>query len=454
MLLLAALLSQAAHASCGEVGPQLDLAELALVDQDVEKAQQHVDAARTILSCGIPATTEQVVQLRLLEGVLAFIDGDSDRSNERFAAARRLAPDHWIDDLGGDLRDVWAAASLAEGRGQVRVIPQPVPSHIWIDGVPRGPTSSLPAGLVLVQIGDLVDGAHTMAEVGVTRGGVHPVDSGLSTGPQPETELGTDCARRWDKVTAKLKGASLQTARTSLLDFIAEYEQPAAQARIWLPELAKARSKLQETEDQLRGEFGDTNLDARNKDSPLTLGLVANVSGGWLGGGAPRWVDQPTSAAAFGGLGPGAELGLAWRPTPGLLTRLTIGYQSILLSLDGTDAPVQLEGGVGEAEATRHHGGAGWLALGTPVGPVQILVGPAGMWGPVRTSGAVELDGVLANPTVTGSVTAIGARLGADLPLVDIGGHALALSLNGGALADGERVFTRGSLGFGVVPGT
>lgn len=153
-MLLILLNSLASAAPCPDVEAQVTEAEAALVEArlaDVEAALAEAEAA---FVCARPPETQLLARFWLAEGAMYSINEDEAGAADSFAAAHRVAPDHWNASLGEDMRaDYEAAAAADPGQGTLRLEPAPRALVGWVDGSSRDFPVDLAAGLHLVQVG-------------------------------------------------------------------------------------------------------------------------------------------------------------------------------------------------------------------------------------------------------------------------------------------------------------
>jgi hypothetical protein len=111
-----------------------------------------LDEAVTAFGCSPISEPQTLARYLILDGAVRSARGEREESLGSFAAARRVAPDVWLQDLGPELHAAWSSAVDPVGRGTIVVEPHPGPGLIWIDGVPSS-APEVPAGLHLVQVG-------------------------------------------------------------------------------------------------------------------------------------------------------------------------------------------------------------------------------------------------------------------------------------------------------------
>ena len=139
----------------------------AWVRKEQDACRMALDKAAA-LQCA-PVEPQALARYWLVEGALLHAEGDLEASDDNFAAARRVAPEVWLPDLGPALHERWMAARAPEGTGMIVMEPDPGPRPVWVDGAlaEKGPGGwSVPAGLHLVQIGGL-EGSAIEAVSGV-----------------------------------------------------------------------------------------------------------------------------------------------------------------------------------------------------------------------------------------------------------------------------------------------
>lgn len=440
MLLFVLLLPTvvAAEAPCGELAPLLDSGLQAAAGSQLEALRAQVMAARQVLPCGAPAAPRKIGTLRLLEGAVAALDGDEDAAREAFAAARRLVPELWVEGLGPELQAQYLAALPEPGQATLEVEPWPVAPTLFIDGSPAGPGERVARGLVLVQAGAPGQAVAYSQDHRVS-GDWLRVETGLSPAAEVLSPLQAEAREDWARLRKRLTGASYDSARAALEEYIALYEGEATRQAVWIPELRKARASLQQTVQQIERDSGGYRRVQAEDDAPRwALGPVAILGGGWLGGGEPQ---QDGGPGALGGLGPTARLGVEWTPAGPLRLRVDGGYQSIIVDTSGQEETPQ---------ATRHHGWNAGAGVGASVGPVVLLAGPRLLGGGLQTS--APHDGYAVPVGWSGSLGAIGIAGSAGLDLVGLGPLGLELELHGGWVTDQDRSWTLAGLGLGLHP--
>jgi len=143
-----------AHADCPDLHLATADATDALISGKVEEAQGALERAEAALSCGSPPDREALARLWLTEGAVASVAGQADDALEDWQAAARLRPDLWEPRYGEALkaqRDA-AVAGLGQGRGAIRVDPQPDRTTVLVDGVETPNPTPAEEGLHVVQI--------------------------------------------------------------------------------------------------------------------------------------------------------------------------------------------------------------------------------------------------------------------------------------------------------------
>lgn len=120
--------------------------------KDAPGARVALDEAVVAYGCSPIAEPQTLARYWLLDGVLLAAAGEREESTGSFAAARRVAPDVWLQQLGPEPRTAWSTAEAPPGTGTIRVDPLPPRGLLWFDGV-SAESPEVPAGLHLVQVG-------------------------------------------------------------------------------------------------------------------------------------------------------------------------------------------------------------------------------------------------------------------------------------------------------------
>ncbi|HHO54068.1 MAG TPA: hypothetical protein ENK18_25165 [Deltaproteobacteria bacterium] len=153
-VLIAVLAITGARAGCAPLEVAIDAAEEALLLLDLPGVQRELETAETLFTCGWLPDPSLLARFWLLEGSLASMEGDDEGTTDAFQAARRVAPDTWIEGLGDPLRRRFDAAhTQPSARGHLITKGVEEGYLIQINGVPVAPPLDVPAGLQLVQIG-------------------------------------------------------------------------------------------------------------------------------------------------------------------------------------------------------------------------------------------------------------------------------------------------------------
>lgn len=158
----------------------------AVVTADFGKVPDALDDALLSFRCGPRATPDQLATYWLAEGAYLALTGEAEASVDAFAAARRVAPDHWIDAYGPALEKAWQAAPIAASTGQVDVTPPPQWYTAFVDGVPvAGLPAEVESGLHLIQLGPDASDMRMARAVFVRPGAVAVAAHELVEDPRP-----------------------------------------------------------------------------------------------------------------------------------------------------------------------------------------------------------------------------------------------------------------------------
>ena len=123
-----------------------------LLSGALDQARVGLQEAERAFGCGASADPASLARYWLVEGALLSKSGDESAAKDSFSAARRVAPDLWLPDLGPSARLLWESALAPDGAGELSLEPPPGVRPVWVDGALVS-GSAVPAGLHLVQIG-------------------------------------------------------------------------------------------------------------------------------------------------------------------------------------------------------------------------------------------------------------------------------------------------------------
>ena len=137
-------------------GPALVLAQAQerLNEARFDQARNLLASAEGAFGCGEVADPALLAHQWLIEGALEYYDTrDADAASEAFAAARRVAPDVWIPDLGAEVRAHWESVTQPEESGTLSVQGAPEGAVVALNGTVVTLPATAAAGLHLVQVG-------------------------------------------------------------------------------------------------------------------------------------------------------------------------------------------------------------------------------------------------------------------------------------------------------------
>ncbi len=177
---------------CPDRAAQLDTLQASVVTADFANVPDQLEAATEAFGCGAKATPDQLAALWIAEGAYLALTGESVAAIDSFSAARRVAPDGWIEAYGGSLRKAWEVAPQPSTVGRIDVDPRPQWWTVFVDGVP---VDSLPleagTGLHVVQVGpdaaDIRMGKVVFLRPGSTAVAAHSLEEGAPPVPKAVT---------------------------------------------------------------------------------------------------------------------------------------------------------------------------------------------------------------------------------------------------------------------------
>jgi hypothetical protein len=246
------MLSWAWAAPC-DVDQDVMAAYGALVKGELAEAERGLGSAEQALGCAAqPSGTQSLGRFWLVEGALLAAEGDPGASMS-FAAARRVAPELWLPDLGEPARRLWETATPESDTGQLALDLELHQRKASLDGQPwTGEPVS--AGLHALQLQD-PDGTPCFgAMIYVGAGTVTNVTTDLpAEAPPPPPALPSV---RLFELSAELStGASLAVGpqlRVSHAD--GELREPGV--KLVFPVLVSGRVRQKELWGQLETGFG------------------------------------------------------------------------------------------------------------------------------------------------------------------------------------------------------
>ncbi len=174
------LISLASMATCPDREQVTTEATAATIDADLFLARTRLTQLERAFACGPQASPDQLARLWLIEGALSVFAGDTAGADEAFAAAARLSPGLWIEDLGMVLRTHYEhAPRQVHGTG---VVDLQLPLDGWtvsIDGQTTLVPTEVASGLHLVQVGPDPEHMAFAQMVHVLTGSQTLIDTGL-----------------------------------------------------------------------------------------------------------------------------------------------------------------------------------------------------------------------------------------------------------------------------------
>jgi len=186
-LLSLSLVADVARAECEDHTVLVDQAVEAILVADLDTASAKLQSAETALGCGSVAQPPSLARQWLVEGVLLDFGGEDPTSS--FAAARRVAPDVWIDALGAKFRASYDGADTGEGTDPTRLEASPELGESWVahlDGKPITLPHDVVPGLHVIQVADSEGTVHFGTIVFTIEGSTQKVEHGL---PQEVTPI-------------------------------------------------------------------------------------------------------------------------------------------------------------------------------------------------------------------------------------------------------------------------
>ncbi len=457
---------------------------LALEDEKAKAAISQVEAA---LGCGAWVQPDQLAQLWLVVGARAALAGKDNEASDAFAAAARVSPGLWDEDLGPDLRRRYDEASgrPTQAPGEVRVNPDPAGLQVMMDGQRVSPNHLAAGGLHLLQIGPpegpavfariywlpadellVIDtglapdlGAKLAAEA-AARG-----QSKLSPALEAEAkELRRQATRDWGEIEADTRFPDARAERL-LAAYVKRYGEvyvgkggsrtrveitQVKEAQGRLDALPEARARLDEREasekelDRALGSERSVTRAADDQDTALLHRVDLGV------GGALTHAGSGDGGDGFGGAGLRAGLGVELRVRGALGLRAELGYQGLASGPESLDV-------VNGVEPVGTSLGLGYGALG-----VAWSQGGLGAWaGPAYALGGGQVDAASAYADPTGMglvdgapvdtrVRAGGLLAGGRWDAVYAGPLRLSPALTLGLLTDLDRAWPTAELGLRV----
>lgn len=487
--LLTLLLFGRAEAACPEPGPALEEARQAVLALEDERSRAAINQVEAAFACGPWVNSEQLGQLWLIVGARAALTNRAGESLDAFAAANRVAPGLWDEDLGPQLRATYDQASARSGQapGEVHLNPVPTGLQVMLDGQRVSPSHLAPGGLHLLQIGP-EEGPAVFARIfWLPADELLTIDTGLAPDlgaklaaeaaarkaanqqdPAIEaeiTELRRRAARDWGEIEADTRFPDARAERL-LEAYVRRYGDitvgsgsrkvevdivQVREARGRLEALPAARTRLAEasqSERDLNRSLGSTrslSREADARDDGLLHRVELELGGAWTRAG-----QDDAGAASFGG--PGGRVGLAAE----LRLYHTLGLRVELGALGLRDAPASTAEiyGVEPAGASLRLGygslGISWSKAGfsTYIGPAYALGG-----GTVSAAAAYadpEAMGMLEIAPVDASTRLGGLMAGATWDALYAGKLRVGPAWSAGLFSDGARAWPTLELGLRV----
>ncbi len=486
--LLVLLLARPALAACPEPAAALEEARQAVLALEEERSRAAITQVEAAYACGPWVSPEDLGRLWLVVGARAALTNRPGESLDAFAAAARVAPGLWDEDLGPQLRAVYdqASARSAQPPGEVHVNPEPTGLQVALDGQRVSAKHLAPGGLHLLQIGPEEGPAVFARLFWLPADELLVIDTGLDPNlgqrlaaeaaaakaaskqdPKLEAEikeLRRQAARDWGEIEADTRFPDARAERL-LESYVARYgdltvgkgaartpveivQVREAQGR--LDALPEARARLAEanaSEKELQRDLGSARglvRDADDQDAGLLHRVDLRLGGATTRGGSGGQGD------GFGGLGLRAGLGAELRLFGTFGLQAELGYQGVT-SAPASEAAVygvepsgtSLALGYGALSAT-------WARKGLhlSLGPVYALGG-----GQVDAASAYadpEAMGLPPVAPVTTTVRAGGVLAGVAWDAIYAGNLRLSPAFSAGLLTDTDRAWPMAELGLRV----
>ncbi|MCA9488530.1 MAG: hypothetical protein KC621_01365 [Myxococcales bacterium] len=148
------MLGAAALAAECDVNTEVVSAYGALLGGDTAQAGDLLGHAEDHLSCTTGLVDPQsLARFWLVEGALLLATGEDD-PDPSFAAARRVAPDLWLPNLGDAARDRWSSATDESGDGRLELDVDVTDGVVAVDGRAIALTEPVVPGLHAIQVAD------------------------------------------------------------------------------------------------------------------------------------------------------------------------------------------------------------------------------------------------------------------------------------------------------------
>jgi hypothetical protein len=181
MLLL--LTSLALAEDCLPVRSWIDRAAIDMPTGDVPRIRASLDQALASMRC-VPPTPEELADWWLYVGAVRYFEQDPNAARA-FAAAKRLAPTRFDDNLGPRIRTLWEGAAAEEGAAELSLDTNL--DRVWIDTVhvEAWPTT-VPAGERYIEVRDHAGRPAWNTTLYAEPGSSALVTSSLPELPKPE----------------------------------------------------------------------------------------------------------------------------------------------------------------------------------------------------------------------------------------------------------------------------
>jgi hypothetical protein len=293
----------------------------ALVKGELPEAERALGSAEKALGCAAhPSDPQSLGRFWLVEGALLAATGDPEASVS-FAAARRVAPELWLPDLGETARRLWDGAAPEGATGKLALDLELFWREATVDGEPWD-GEPVPAGLHALQLQEADGRPCYGAMIYVGAGTVTNVTTGLPPeAPPPEAPRPPRTGSPLDlALEAELATGASLVVGTSQVVTLPEGTLREPGVKLVLPLMLSGRVRRGDLWAQLEGGVGwlvagpylsvnaegelhrtslrlDTALGGGADIGPIDLGLLTGIQ--WPGRLSERLVasfDLPASA--------------------------------------------------------------------------------------------------------------------------------------------------------------
>lgn len=173
------MLLWAAALACPDASEGLHALEQAVLELDLAAADDQLTALEATLGCRwIPSSS--LARMWTAEGAFYHHRDEHDAARLAFAAAHRVQPGFWAVDYGSKVRTVYDhSLDLTLGGARVDLDVGGEGWDVRVDGGPMSLPADLPAGLHLVQVGEMGGNPRFGVVVEVLAGSTTTVSTGL-----------------------------------------------------------------------------------------------------------------------------------------------------------------------------------------------------------------------------------------------------------------------------------